>query len=156
MQQEEQVRSSATELVKKHNALLKKYDVKDATILCCKNGNFQLFKDIVQEFPRAPVRFVLKNFNKPESMCAVEVLVAGLGVADKACIHHVNAIALFPEIEDWVSLAIQKEMIHIKIILEEAQEIANILRRELHITHCFGTDSDSEQSKNEYGPFIPC
>ena len=156
MREELQVKSDTSKLVQKYKKLLQKQSTEDVATQHCTHEHVCLFKEILQTFLDAPVRFVLKNFNKPECLCAVEVLAIDLCTTGKACAHHVNVLALFPEIEDWVSIQTEcNSIIPIKIFLEEAHEIANILQREISIIHCFGAVNDSTPATKEYGPFLP-
>ena len=115
-----------------------------------------LFQEALITFPDAPIRFRLRNFNRPEDITSVAILVTSLGDYNRAYCCSVNIVKVFPELAGWVAkVKKHNSTITISTFIEDGATLATTLKRKFMILHQYGSGNQEDASYNEYGPFDP-
>jgi hypothetical protein len=114
-----------------------------------------LFEKIIHDFPGAPVRFTLRNFNDPTRISHVEILIEGLSRLNRAYYNGANIVAIFPEIAPWLKNHERAGCVPIREFVANGTEIASCLKREFFIIHQFGSGDPDQAEFKDFGPFVP-
>jgi hypothetical protein len=127
-----------------------------------KNGwctDSDLFKEILAAFPNAPVKFVARNFNLGHCVRYLEIQVPGLGDIDRAYFEYAPYIEFFPVLEEWTAHQEAKQeenhAIGARQFWESGEELATLLKRQVHVLHWYGSGDQMQASFKYYGPFEP-
>jgi hypothetical protein len=115
----------------------------------------QFYERVWKDYPNAPIAFLLRNFTLVECMPIPQILVPGIGwdrvYTSSACDYSKFA----PELGAFIAGGVgEQNTISIGWWLKNAQKMADLIGRTVHITHQYGSGDPSDAEFDNYG-FVP-